>query len=98
MTWKYELAGQLCHYEESLSSPLWSCTLAVVKLVQQIKEKKICLFPNLYGPVSHLLGVSMPLHRREELVGTHHVPPCGFTCVTKGRTQRSGIENIPRPL
>ena len=42
-------------------------------------SKKLCPSPHLYGPVSHPLGVSVPLLKRED---THQMPLYGFTCVT----------------
>jgi len=59
-------------------------------------SKMICLAPHLYKPISHLLEVSIPLLEREDIVGTHHVPSCGFTCMTMERI-RSRIENLPQP-
>lgn len=40
---------------------------------------------HLYGPVSWLLGIRVPLLKREDIVGTHHGVPYGFTCVTMER-------------
>ncbi|KAK4810568.1 hypothetical protein QYF61_004531 [Mycteria americana] len=49
-------------------------------------SKRICPTPHLYGPVSQLLGVSVLLLKREDIEGTHHGAPYGFTCVTTERT------------
>jgi len=49
-------------------------------------SKRIDPTLHLYGPVSQLLGVSIPLLRREEIEGTHRKAPCGFTCMTTETT------------
>lgn len=48
-------------------------------------SKTICLVPHPYKPISQLLEVSLPLLERED---THHVPYCGFTCMTLQRDMR----------
>lgn len=81
------MAHQLQQYEESLSLSLWACLLAVQKLsweFQKLKEDRSYSF--LYRPVSQLLGVSVPLLKREDVKGTHHWASYGFTCMTMERT------------
>lgn len=48
-------------------------------------SKTLCPIPHLYGPVSQLLEVSVPLLEGGNVVGTHHEISCGFTHVTMER-------------
>ncbi|GAB0209767.1 hypothetical protein GRJ2_003442400 [Grus japonensis] len=79
-----EVAGRLWQYEESLSSSLVSAVEKLSWEFQQLKED-VSYFP-LYRPISRLLGVSVPLLKREDIEGAHHEAPCGFTCATRKRT------------
>ena len=45
------------------------------------------------GGMGH--GVCFLLLKREDIVGTHHVPTCAFICMTTGNTEGSGIVNLP---
>ncbi|GAB0207412.1 hypothetical protein GRJ2_003206800 [Grus japonensis] len=78
-----EVAGRLWQYKESLSpsSQLWRNCPGMSK-----NSKRICPAAHLYGPVSQLFRVSVPLLKREDVEGTHHETTCGFTCVTMERT------------
>lgn len=60
-------------------------------------SKTLCPTLRLYGPVSQLLEVSIPLLEGGNVVGTHHELSCGFTHVTMERTWGSGMENPPQP-
>lgn len=63
-------------------------------LVSKLPEKKhprnsrnsktICPTSHMYGPVSWLLEVIIPLLERGDIVGEHHVPSCCFTGITTG--------------
>lgn len=55
-----------------------------------ISSKKRCPRPHLYDPVSQLLGVNTSLYKRENLGGTLHNIPCGFSYVTAERTWEVG--------
>lgn len=72
MTWKdreeqivHEFSGQLCQYEERLSFSLWAMEL------HQYRDST----PHLYGAVSQILGLSIALLKREDIVvHTMHYP------------------------
>lgn len=49
------------------------------------QKKQLQLLLQLYEPVLHPLGVSLPLLKREDIVDTHHVRSGGFTLVTVER-------------
>ncbi|GAB0206745.1 hypothetical protein GRJ2_003140100 [Grus japonensis] len=72
-----KIAGRLQQYEESLSSSL---------VPEGPATQGECPIPHLYGPVSVLLNVSIPLLKREDIEGTHHETLHGFTCMTMERT------------
>lgn len=40
-------------------------------------------------------NVTIPLLKKGDIVGTHHMPPCWFTCVTMKRKWANGMENLP---
>jgi len=50
------------------------------------KSKGRCPTPDLYGPVSELLGASISLLKKEDTEATQQGTPCGSTCVTTERT------------
>ena len=82
-----EVAKQLRQYEESLSSSLQACVSAVEKLSEEVHQLKETLFssPPVQTSVSAIRGSVHPC-KEDDMVGTHPVPPCGFTCVTMERT------------
>lgn len=62
------------------------------------KEKKqLQLLLQLYEPMLHPLGVSVPLLKREDIVDTHHVASGAFTFMTMDRICGSGTGNPPQP-
>ena len=78
----------------SLSSFSWACILAVEKLSQEFYKLKESAIETLsrefqqfkkdtsyaFHLYEHqLLGASIPLLKKGDVVGTHHVPPCGST-------------------
>lgn len=76
-------------YEDSLSSSLQACVSALEKVVQRLLH--------LYKPVLLSLEVSNILPGREDIVGTHHIPSCGFTYKIMEWIWVSGMENPPQP-
>ena len=44
--------------------------------------KRLHLPPHLYEPIPQLSGGSVSLLKKGDIVGTYHVQPCGFNCVT----------------
>jgi len=79
-----EVAVRLQQYEESLFSSLISAMENCPG--RSSKSKTMCPTLQLYRPASQLLGVSVPLLRREDTEAIHHGALCGFTCVTTERT------------
>lgn len=59
------------------------------KWSSKLKWKKFCS-----PPVWTSNSVSDPLFKRENIVGAHHRPSCGFTCGTTERIWGSGMENL----
>ncbi|KAK4811298.1 hypothetical protein QYF61_023350 [Mycteria americana] len=88
-----EAASHFQEYEESISSSLVS---AVEKLVQQLKEGR-SYSPPVQTSVSAIRSQRSSAQERNNIEGTHHGAPYGFTCVTTERTSGSGMENLPQP-
>lgn len=61
-----------------------------------IDSKRTCPIPCLYEPVLQLLGISVPLLKREEIVRTQHVLLCASACMIIETIWESGIENLPQ--
>jgi len=59
-------------------------------------SKMTCQAPHLCKQIFLLLGVSSSLLKRENTVGTHHVPSCVFFCMTMERIWGSQMENQPQ--
>ena len=47
--------------------------------------KRIHLPPHLHEPIAQLLGVSIPLLNKVDIVGAYYMSPYGFDCVTMKR-------------
>jgi len=73
-------------------SQLWRNWFSSLK-----KKKLVQWLLHLYRPVFQPLEVCVPLHKREDIESTHHVPSCGFTCVTMESLWGNGMEKSPWP-
>ncbi|KAK4819195.1 hypothetical protein QYF61_026811 [Mycteria americana] len=72
-------ASNLREYEESISSSLVPAVEKLSRKVQRLKED---------------MSYSPPLLKREDIEGTHHRAPYGFTCVTMERTRGRGSQQL----